>query len=33
MIRPDLEVVKSLATVERQHSDIVKWLEAWRNMN
>ena len=30
MIRPDLEVVKSLATVERQHSDLVKWLEAWR---
>ena len=30
MIRPDLEVVKSLATVERQHTDIVKWLEAWR---
>jgi len=30
MIRPDLEVVKSLAAVERQHTDIVKWLEAWR---
>ena len=30
MIRPDLNVVKSLATVERQHTDILKWLEAWR---
>ncbi len=30
MIRPDLKVVNSLATVERQHTDIVKWLEAWR---
>lgn len=30
MIRPDLKVVNSLAAVERQHTDIVKWLEAWR---
>ena len=30
MIRPDLNVVKSLATVERQHTDILKWLETWR---
>jgi len=30
MIRPDLKVVKALATVERQHTDILIWLEAWR---
>jgi len=30
MIRPDLKVVKSLATVERQHSDILTWLDEWR---
>lgn len=30
MIRPSLKVVKSLATVERQHTDILEWLESWR---
>ena len=30
MIRPDLKVVKSLATVERQHTNILEWLEEWR---
>jgi hypothetical protein len=30
MIRPDLKVVKSLAIVERQHSDILKFLEEWQ---
>jgi len=30
MIRPSLQVVKSLAIVERQHTDILEWLESWR---
>ena len=31
MISPKPEVVKSIATVSRQYSEILEWLKEWRD--